>query len=46
MTDSIDIAGYEGHAEIAELLIKKGNADVNAVNSDKQTPLHVAASEG
>lgn len=35
---------FAGDVEIAELLIKKGGANVNAENEDKETPLHFAAS--
>jgi cytohesin len=38
-------AAYEGHKEIAELLISEG-ADVNAKADGGGTPLHQAAYEG
>lgn len=34
-----------GHEKIADLLLKNG-ANINVENVDKETPLHVAASEG
>jgi len=39
----LHLASYNGHAEVATLLIEKG-ADVNAKKNDGQTPLHKARS--
>jgi len=39
------IALYYGHIEIAEFLIGKG-ANINAINKDGDTPLHIAVKEG
>lgn len=44
LMDSIDI--FVGDEEIAEMLIKKFGANVNAVNIYKETPLHEAADHG
>ena len=38
----IHIAANAGHADIAELLIRKMNADVDAVNECGETALHLA----
>ena len=38
-------AAYERHAEIVNMLLKR-DADLAAVNSDEQTALMLAASEG
>ena len=38
-------AVQEGHVDVAKVLIKEG-ADVNAVDEDEDTPLHLAAHRG
>jgi ankyrin repeat protein len=41
----LHLAAYEGHKDVAELLLAKG-AEVNATDIDGSTPLHLAAYEG
>mgnify|MGYP003319189623 CR=1 FL=1 len=38
-------AATYGHVDVAKVLIQNG-ADVNAVDKDKETPLHLAAVNG
>lgn len=35
-----------GHDEVAELLIKKGSANINLMDNFKDTPLHESAYHG
>ena len=43
--DSTSQAAEKGHVDVAKELIQNG-ADVNAVNSNKETALHFAAHKG
>lgn len=37
---------FAGYEQIVELLLIKGRANINAVDKNKQTPLHGAAFQG
>lgn len=43
---AIHHAAFGDEAMIVELLAKVGNADINARNKRKQTPLHIAVNKG
>ena len=42
----IHYAAYQGHADIVEILLRQFFADVNIVNSDGQSALHLACAQG
>ena len=42
----IHYAAYQGHADIVETLLRQFFADVNIVNSDGQSALHLACVQG
>lgn len=39
---ALHLAALNNHAEVAELLIRDGRADINCQNVNQQTPLHLA----